>query len=107
VQGIANALLEEIVYDRSGNILTASFMDYLPPTLSEVPVIEIFHLETTTDRSVTGAKGVGEGGAIGAPAAVINAVADALRPFKVDVLEFPITPERIRALLRSSTLEAV
>jgi carbon-monoxide dehydrogenase large subunit len=107
VQGIANALLEEIVYDRSGNIVTASFMDYLPPTLSEVPVIEIFHLETTTDRSVTGAKGVGEGGAIGAPAAVINAVADALRPFKVDVLEFPITPERIRALLRSSTLEAV
>ncbi len=107
VQGIANALFEEIVYDPLGNILTTSFMDYLPPTLSEVPVIEIVHLETTTDRSVTGAKGVGEGGAIGAPAAVINAVADALRPFEIDLLEFPMTPERIQALLRSSTRRVV
>ena len=85
-QGIANALLEEIVYDASGNILTASLADFLPPTASEIPPIEIRHLETITDASITGAKGLGEGGTIGAPAAVINAICDALRPLGVAAL---------------------
>ena len=61
-QGIANALFEEIVYDEDENILTATLMDYLPPTAAEIPDIEIRHLETITDATITGAKGLGEGG---------------------------------------------
>ena len=105
VQGIANALYEEVVYDEAGNILTTTLFDYLPPTASEIPPIEIHHLETITDASITGAKGLGEGGTIGAPAAVINAVSDALRPFGVEVMEMPATPDRIRRLLREATKE--
>ncbi len=101
-QGIANALYEEVVYDEAGNILTTSLLDYLPPTASEVPSIEIHHLQTITQASITGAKGLGEGGAIGAPAAVINAVSDALRPLGVEVTEMPATPDRIRHLIRTS-----
>jgi carbon-monoxide dehydrogenase large subunit len=101
-QGIANALLEEVVYDASGNILTASLADFLPPTASEIPKIEIRHLETITDASITGAKGLGEGGAIGAPAAVINAISDALRPLGVALYEMPATPQRIRAAIRAA-----
>ena len=102
-QGIANALLEEIVYDETGNILTASLADYLPPTAREIPPIEIHHLETWTDASITRAKGLGEGGAIGAPAAVVNAINDALSPFGVSIDEFPATPQRIRAALRAAS----
>jgi aerobic carbon-monoxide dehydrogenase large subunit len=101
-QGIANALLEEIIYDETGNILTATLADYLPPTAREVPPIEIHHLETLTPASVTKAKGLGEGGAIGAPAAVVNAINDALAPFGVEIDEFPATPQRIRAALRNA-----
>ncbi|MFM9888273.1 MAG: xanthine dehydrogenase family protein molybdopterin-binding subunit [Burkholderiales bacterium] len=101
-QGIANALYEELKYDESGNLLTTTLADYLPPTMHEVPTIEIQHLQTTTDASVTGAKGVGEGGAIGAPAAVVNAIVDALAPFGIEFFEMPVTPERIRAALRGA-----
>src|SRR5258708_35099799 len=68
-QGIANVLYEKVVYDDGGNILTGSLADYLVPTMAEIPRLEIHHLETLTEASVTGAKGVGEGGTIGAPAA--------------------------------------
>ena len=98
-QGIANALYEEVVYDDDGNILTGSLADYLVPTMAEIPRLEIHHLETLTEASVTGAKGVGEGGTIGAPAAVLNAVSDALAPFGVGIFEMPITPQRILQLL--------
>ena len=101
-QGIANALLEEVVYDDDGNILTTSLMDYLPPTTTEIPDIEILHLETLTDATVSGAKGVGEGGTIGAPAAVLNAVNDALAHLGVAINEMPATPERVRALVRAA-----
>jgi carbon-monoxide dehydrogenase large subunit len=101
-QGIANALFEEIIYDESGNILTASLADYLPPTAREIPHIEIHHLETLTEASLTKAKGLGEGGAIGAPAAVVNAINDALSPFGISIDEFPATPQRIRAALRAA-----
>ena len=77
-QGIGNALLEEIIYDETGNILTSTLADYLPPTAHEIPPIELHHLETPSTQSITKAKGLGEGGAIGAPAAVINAINDAL-----------------------------
>ena len=101
-QGIANALYEEIVYDETGNILTTTLADYLPPTSREIPPIEIHHLETLTTATVTRAKGLGEGGTIGAPAAVVNAINDALSPFEVSIDEFPATPQRIRAALRAA-----
>ena len=101
-QGIANALFEEIVYDERGNPLTSTLADYLPPTCREIPPIELHHLETHTPASVTKAKGLGEGGTIGAPAAVINAINDALAPFGVEIDEMPATPMRIRAALRKA-----
>jgi carbon-monoxide dehydrogenase large subunit len=102
-QGIGNALLEGIVYDDTGNILTTTLADYLAPTLHDVPPIDILHLETLTDASITKAKGLGEGAAIGPPAAVVNAIVDALAPFGVTLNEFPATPRRIRAALRAAS----
>ena len=102
-QGIANALYEELVTDDDGNLVTASLMDFLPPTACEVPDIEVTHLQTVTDASITGAKGVGEGGAIGAPAAVLNAVSDALSPLGIEVNEMPATPSRLREMIRAAT----
>jgi carbon-monoxide dehydrogenase large subunit len=101
-QGIGNALLEEIVYDESGGILTANLADYMPPTAREMPPIELHHRETPSTTSITKAKGLGEGGSIGAPAAVINAINDALTPFDVEIDEMPATPQRIRAALRAA-----
>jgi len=100
-QGIGNALLEEIIYDDTGNILTSTLADYLPPTAHEIPTIELHHLETPSTTSITRAKGLGEGGGIGAPAAVINAINDALSPFGIQIDEMPATPQRIRAALRA------
>ena len=94
-QGIANALYEEIVYDEIGNCLTTSLADFLPPTMLEIPTIEILHSYTTSDASITKAKGVGEGGLIGAPASVINAIVDALSPFGIEIFEMPASPQRI------------
>jgi carbon-monoxide dehydrogenase large subunit len=100
-QGVANALLEEIVHDELGNVLTATFADYLLPKAHDLPEIEIHHLETLSDTfTITKAKGLGEGGAIGAPAAILNAINDALAPFAVSIDELPATPQRIRAALR-------
>ncbi|MEQ1612899.1 MAG: molybdopterin cofactor-binding domain-containing protein [Hyphomicrobiaceae bacterium] len=99
-QGIANALLEEIIYDSLGNILTATLADFLPPTMAELPRFELHHIETYSEATITQAKGIGEGGAIGAPAAVVNAISDALSPLGVAFYEMPVTPQRIRAALR-------
>ncbi|HXZ21352.1 MAG TPA: xanthine dehydrogenase family protein molybdopterin-binding subunit [Pseudolabrys sp.] len=101
-QGIGNALLEEIIYDETGAILSATLADYLPPTAHEIPPIELHHIETPSPNSITKAKGLGEGGAIGAPAAVVNAINDALSPFGVEINEMPATPQRIRAALRNA-----
>jgi carbon-monoxide dehydrogenase large subunit len=101
-QGIGNALLEEIVYDESGGILTANLADYMPPTAHEMPPIELHHIETPSAQSITKAKGLGEGGTIGAPAAVLNAINDALTPFGVEIDTIPATPQRIRAALRKA-----
>jgi len=105
-QGIGNALLEEIIYDESGGILTANLADYMPPTAREMPPIELLHRETPSTQSITKAKGLGEGGTIGAPAAVINAINDALTPFGVEIDEMPATPQRIRAALRAKETAA-
>jgi carbon-monoxide dehydrogenase large subunit len=99
-QGIGNALFEEIIYDGHGNIQTATLADYMPPTAREIPPLELHHIETPTDATVTGAKGLGEGGAIGAPAAILNAINDALTPFGVSIDEVPATPQRIRAAIK-------
>jgi aerobic carbon-monoxide dehydrogenase large subunit len=100
-QGIANALFEEVVYNDQGENLTTTFADYLVPTIAEIPTIEIQHVETlNSDATVTKSKGLGEGGTIGCPAAVINAINDALLPFGVRMNEFPATPKRIRNRLR-------
>ena len=101
-QGIANALYEEVIYDLDGNILTTSLMDFLPPTVAEIPDIEIIHLETISDASITGAKGLGEGGTIGAPAAVINAINDAIAHLGVAINEMPATPEKVLAAIHSA-----
>jgi len=102
-QGIGAALLEELVYTEDGQLLTGSLMDYLPPTAAELPAVQVIHLERPSPTTLGGFKGVGEGGTIGAPAAIANAVADALAPFGVEVSELPLTAERLFQLLRKST----
>jgi len=102
VQGLGGVLLEDFVYDDEGNPLTTTFMDYLPPTTSEVPQIEVGHIETVSTTNPGGYKGMGEGGAIGAHAAVANAVADALRPLGVKATSSPLGPEQIFALVEAA-----
>ena len=94
VQGIGGVLYEELAYDDDGNPVATTFLDYLVPTATEVPVLEYGHIETPSPGP-GGYKGVGEGGAIGAPPAVVNAVADALAPFGVKLTRLPLTPARI------------
>jgi aerobic carbon-monoxide dehydrogenase large subunit len=93
-QGIGGALLEALVYDEGGQLLTTSLMDYLVPTAMELPLVEIDHLEIPSPDSVNGAKGVGEGGTLAPTAAIANAVGDALG---VEFNTLPLTPERVRA----------
>ena len=98
-QGIGTALYEQLVYDENGQLLTGTLMDYLAPTATEVPRVEIGHIESPSPYTPKGIKGVGEGGAIAPPAAIANAVADALGPFGVRVNEVPLTPERVLGFL--------
>jgi carbon-monoxide dehydrogenase large subunit len=99
VQGIGGALYEECVYSEDGQLMNASMADYLVPMAAEMPDIVVAHVETPTKTSVLGAKGAGEAGTGGAPAAMMNAVNDALRPLEASIFEQPMTPERIlRAL---------
>ncbi len=99
VQGIGGALLEECLYDESGLMVNASMADYLVPMSSEMPDIVVAHIQTPTATSKLGAKGAGEAGTAGAPAAVMNAINDALSPFDAHVHSQPITPQKIlRAL---------
>ena len=97
-QGIGGTLLEHVVYDPEGQPLTTSLLDYLLPAAGDVPRLDVRHLEIPAPGTANGAKGVGEGGCLGPPAAIAGAVADALG---VEVTELPLTPERVRALLRS------
>jgi carbon-monoxide dehydrogenase large subunit len=99
-QGIGAALLEELVYADDGQLLTATLMDYLVPTATEIPAVQVHHVERPSPTTLGGFKGVGEGGTIGAPAAIANAIADALAPLGVEVRELPMTPGRVYALLR-------
>jgi len=101
-QGIGNALFEHFAYDEGGQPLTTSFMDYLIPGSMDVPPMEILHIETPPATSVSGFKGMAEGGTIGATAAVANAIADALAPLGIEIREVPVTPDRLYRLLRAA-----
>jgi aerobic carbon-monoxide dehydrogenase large subunit len=98
-QGIGGALFEELVYGEDGQLLTASLMDYLVPTASELPVFEVDHLAIPSPDSPTGAKGVGEGGTLGPPGALANAVGDALGH---EFNELPLRPEPVAAAARAA-----
>ena len=90
--GLGAALLEEHRWDEDGNLMTATFLDYLPPTATELPRVVTSHLESPSPLTPLGAKGLGEGNTMSAPAAIANAVADAL---DIDSIELPATPQRI------------
>ena len=98
-QGVGTALYEEMPFDRSGQPLASTLADYLLPAATEVPALVIDHMETLAPYTEFGVKGIGEGGAIAPPAAIANAVNDALRPLGVELLVSPITPQRIVAAI--------
>jgi len=102
VQGIGGALLEHLSYDEDGNPTATTFLDYLLPTIADVPDLEYGHIETP-GPGAGGYKGVGEGGAIGAPAAVVNAVADALAPFGADITRLPIGPADVVRIVEAAS----
>jgi carbon-monoxide dehydrogenase large subunit len=95
VQGLGAALFEECVYDEAGQLRNGTMADYLVPMAAELPDIAVAHVETPTAETALGAKGAGEAGTAGAPAAVMNAINDALAPLGARVLAQPFTPERI------------
>jgi carbon-monoxide dehydrogenase large subunit len=99
-QGIGAALLEEVVYDATGQLLSGTLMDYVVPTAVETAPVAVIHLERPSPTTVGGFKGVGEGGTIGAPAAIANAINAALSSLGVWVNELPATPERLLAAAR-------
>jgi aerobic carbon-monoxide dehydrogenase large subunit len=95
-QGIGEALSERLVYDGDGQLLTGTFMDYAMPAAADLPSFTIGHLETPSPLTPGGYKGMGEGGTIGAPAAIANAVADAVRPLGHTITRLPVRPEELR-----------
>jgi carbon-monoxide dehydrogenase large subunit len=104
-QGIGAALYEEIVYDERGQLLTASLVDYVVPAAPEVPDIRVIHLEAALAATIGGFRGMGEGGTIGAPAAIANAISDALSPMGIEICELPATPERLFRLMQQKLSE--
>jgi carbon-monoxide dehydrogenase large subunit len=103
-QGIGAALYEELVYDEDGQLLSASLVDYVMPTAVEIPDIDVVHIES--ESAVAGGfRGMGEGGTIGAPAAIANAISDALSALDIDVSILPMTPERLFRLLEQARMK--
>jgi carbon-monoxide dehydrogenase large subunit len=98
-QGVAAALLERVCFDPEGQPVSATLMDYLAPTAAEMCPVDIIHLQTPSRFSETGAKGMGEGGTIGAPAAVVNAINDALSDTDVRFDHIPVLPHQVSAAL--------
>jgi len=101
-QGIGAALYEEVIYDERGQVTTGSLVDYLVPSACEIPPMLVVHLESESPTTLGGFRGMGEGGTIGAPAAVANAVADALAPLGIEINELPATPERLFRLIEAA-----
>jgi aerobic carbon-monoxide dehydrogenase large subunit len=94
-QGLGGALFEEFNYDQEGQLLTGSLMDYLLPTASDIPDMQLIHQHSPSPLNPLGVKGVGEGGAIAPPVVIANAVSDALAPFKAEFNSTPVKPEQI------------
>jgi aerobic carbon-monoxide dehydrogenase large subunit len=101
-QGVGAALYEEVVYDEQGQLQTASLVDYLVPSACEIPSMKLVHLESVSPTTLGGFRGMGEGGTIGEPAAIANAVADALSPLGIEINELPVTPERLFRLIEAA-----
>ena len=104
-QGIGEAMMEQIVYNEDGQLLTGSLMDYALPRADDVPPVKISKLETASPLNLLGAKGIGEGGTIGAPAAILNAAFDALRSLGVQDLQMPLTAEKIWQAMNAAAKE--
>ena len=98
-QGIGTALYEEICYDSNGQPLASTFLDYMLPGAAEVPDVRVLHIETPSPHTRLGIKGMGEGGAIAPPAAVVNAINDALCRLGAEILQTPVKPERVLAAI--------
>lgn len=105
VQGIGAAVFEELAYDESGQLLATTFLDYGLPTMDVSPPFEIHHIETPSHHSASGVKGMGESGLIAAPAAVLNAVNDALAPFGTVLRDLPLTPEKVYTAIHGAAEE--
>jgi carbon-monoxide dehydrogenase large subunit len=101
-QGIGGAFFERLVYNEEGQLINASFMDYLLPTAAEVPSMSVGHVETPSPLSPLGMKGAGEAGVIPVPALFASAIDDALSPFGIRVREMPLHPCRLQELLKNS-----
>ncbi|MFZ6005256.1 MAG: xanthine dehydrogenase family protein molybdopterin-binding subunit [Actinomycetota bacterium] len=102
VQGVAQALFEEAVYDAEGTLKNPTFMDYLVPSAAELPSFTLDHTTTPSPTNPMGAKGIGEAGTIASTPAVMNAIADALAPRGITDIEMPATPERVWQAIQSS-----
>jgi carbon-monoxide dehydrogenase large subunit len=94
-QGLGTALYEEVPYDENGQPLASTFLDYMIPGATEVPDVRVLHMETPSPHTRFGIKGMGEGGAIAPPAAIVNAINDALKPLGAEIGQTPATPDRI------------
>jgi carbon-monoxide dehydrogenase large subunit len=101
-QGLGQALMEHMVYDGTGQPITGSLMDYAVPRASDMPAIEIESMHIPSPHNLLGAKGVGEAGCIGVPAALMNAARDALQPFGEPELQFPLTAEYLWRAMTST-----
>jgi 2-furoyl-CoA dehydrogenase large subunit len=97
--GIGAALYEEFAYNEDGQLIAQTFMDYLLPSSHEVPAVEIIHHETPSPHTVLGQKGSGESGYLGAPAAIANAVNDAIRPLGISINTLPLNASKLGDLI--------
>jgi carbon-monoxide dehydrogenase large subunit len=104
-QGVGQAMLERIVYDSEGQLLTGSLMDYAIPRADDMPAVQLESMAVATQANLLGAKGVGEAGCIGVPAALLNAAADALAPVGATPPDFPLTAERLWQALQHATMK--
>ncbi len=101
-QGIGVALMEEVIHDKSGQVLTASLVDYVVPSAVEVPSMDVVHVDAELPNTVGGFRGLGEGGTIGAPACIANAISDALSPLGIEITELPATQERLFRMIEAA-----
>ncbi|HEY3128483.1 MAG TPA: molybdopterin cofactor-binding domain-containing protein, partial [Acidobacteriota bacterium] len=102
VQGMGQALFEEVIYDENGQLLTGSLMSYALPRAADLPRLNLTRTETPTPVNPLGIKGIGEAGTIGSTPAVVNAVVDALAPFGVTHIDMPLTPQKIWSLCQEA-----